>query len=553
MGLDRDQRQAEVADRVQEPVDGRLVGELAAQERRAVGLGGHREIGEHRRPRGSQLALHADAGPGSGLRDPSRTSVCSGATWPETYRPACGSTPGPHIHPRMESRVDSMLLAGRSGTVEDASNGTGARAARRHCTRPSLPRHFARPTTSTMAMPGRRRPTRDQDRRPGAGRSARRSGAAAGAARWRARGSAGARRGAGRLRQDARCWPTGSSEADVRSAWLVARPARRRRRPLHALPRRPPRSRGWSGRSDETRRARPVPAVRPELALAGVLDQVVDAAGGRAGQAGSCSCSTTTTSSASRPSIGSSAPSSSGCPPRARLAIATRSDPPLPLARLRARGELLEVRAADLRFTTSEAGELLRAAAVELDPAAMSPSSPSAPRAGRRRCAWPPSRSAADPTRPSSCGGSVPATASSSTTSSRRSSPDCRPETQDFLLRTSILDRLCGSLCDAVTGPVRTARRGSRSSSAPTCSSSRSTTSGAGTATTRCSRRSSARGCGCSTRASVPDLHARAAAWHEAQGDDDEAIAHALRSDDLERTPAASWRRPRCAASTPAS
>ncbi len=26
------------------------------------------------------------------------------------------------------------------------------------------------------------------------------------------------------------------------------------------------------------------------------------------------------------------------------------------------------------------------------------------------------------------------------------------PETQDFLLRTSILDRLCGALCDAVTG-----------------------------------------------------------------------------------------------------
>src|SRR5664280_1247870 len=38
-------------------------------------------------------------------------------------------------------------------------------------------------------------------------------------------------------------------------------------------------------------------------------------------------------------------------PPHARVAIATRSDPPFPLARLRARGELLEIRAADLRFT----------------------------------------------------------------------------------------------------------------------------------------------------------------------------------------------------------
>ena len=31
--------------------------------------------------------------------------------------------------------------------------------------------------------------------------------------------------------------------------------------------------------------------------------------------------------------------------------IATRADPPLPLARLRSRGQLVEVRGADLRFT----------------------------------------------------------------------------------------------------------------------------------------------------------------------------------------------------------
>jgi LuxR family maltose regulon positive regulatory protein len=42
-------------------------------------------------------------------------------------------------------------------------------------------------------------------------------------------------------------------------------------------------------------------------------------------------------------------------PPRLRLVIATRADPPLPLARLRVRGELVEVRAADLRFTGDEA------------------------------------------------------------------------------------------------------------------------------------------------------------------------------------------------------
>ncbi len=41
-------------------------------------------------------------------------------------------------------------------------------------------------------------------------------------------------------------------------------------------------------------------------------------------------------------------------PPHLHLAILTRSDPPLPLPRLRARGQLLELRAADLRFTHAE-------------------------------------------------------------------------------------------------------------------------------------------------------------------------------------------------------
>jgi LuxR family maltose regulon positive regulatory protein len=41
------------------------------------------------------------------------------------------------------------------------------------------------------------------------------------------------------------------------------------------------------------------------------------------------------------------------------LLIATREDPHLPLARLRARGQLVEVRATDLRFTPDEAAEFL--------------------------------------------------------------------------------------------------------------------------------------------------------------------------------------------------
>lgn len=47
-------------------------------------------------------------------------------------------------------------------------------------------------------------------------------------------------------------------------------------------------------------------------------------------------------------------------PPGMHLAVATREDPNLPLARLRARGQLTEVRASDLRFTLSETAEFLQ-------------------------------------------------------------------------------------------------------------------------------------------------------------------------------------------------
>ena len=47
------------------------------------------------------------------------------------------------------------------------------------------------------------------------------------------------------------------------------------------------------------------------------------------------------------------------CPRTFHLVIATRSDPPLPLARLRARGQTVELRAADLSFTKPEAAQFL--------------------------------------------------------------------------------------------------------------------------------------------------------------------------------------------------
>lgn len=46
-------------------------------------------------------------------------------------------------------------------------------------------------------------------------------------------------------------------------------------------------------------------------------------------------------------------------PPQMHLIIASREDPPLPLARLRVKGQLTELRAADLRFTMQEAADFL--------------------------------------------------------------------------------------------------------------------------------------------------------------------------------------------------
>jgi LuxR family transcriptional regulator, maltose regulon positive regulatory protein len=68
-------------------------------------------------------------------------------------------------------------------------------------------------------------------------------------------------------------------------------------------------------------------------------------------------------------------------PPGLVLALTSRSDPPLALARLRARGQLTELRATDLRFTPGEAAALLAQVA-----AAPGGARPGAPGAGSGRC-----------------------------------------------------------------------------------------------------------------------------------------------------------------------
>ena len=71
-------------------------------------------------------------------------------------------------------------------------------------------------------------------------------------------------------------------------------------------------------------------------------------------------------------------------------------------------------------------------------------------------------------------------------------------EVRDFLLRTAVLDRFTGPLCDAVTGRPRAP--GAGASSGATSSSSRSTPTGPGTATTTCSPTSCARASSPSSR-----------------------------------------------------
>jgi len=46
-------------------------------------------------------------------------------------------------------------------------------------------------------------------------------------------------------------------------------------------------------------------------------------------------------------------------PPQMHLGLVTRGDPPLPVSRLRARGQMVEIRQADLRFTAKETADLL--------------------------------------------------------------------------------------------------------------------------------------------------------------------------------------------------
>jgi LuxR family maltose regulon positive regulatory protein len=142
-------------------------------------------------------------------------------------------------------------------------------------------------------------------------------------------------------------------------------------------------------------------------------------------------------------------------PPGLHLVLASRADPPLALARLRARGRLAELRAAELRFTVEEAAALLREAAgaagadLPKDALAALETRTEGWAAGLQLAAL-------------SLRGQADVAAFVATFSgSHRYVLDYLTEevlerqteqVRGFLLETSVLERLSGELCDAVTG-----------------------------------------------------------------------------------------------------
>ena len=220
-------------------------------------------------------------------------------------------------------------------------------------------------------------------------------------------------------------------------------------------------------------------------------------------------------------------------PAQLRLVLATRSDPPLPLARLRAGGQLAEVREADLRFTLPETAALLRAATgLQL------PDESVAALADRTE-GWVAGLQLAAL---SLSGHTDPAGFVQTFTGSHRYVLDylteevlARQPTElvEFLLETSVLERLSGPLCDAVVGRADSQRLLEQIERANLFLVPLDEVRGwwryhhlfADLLRARLQQADPGR---------VPELHRAAAVWCEAHDLGDDAIRHALAADDPE-------------------
>ena len=221
-------------------------------------------------------------------------------------------------------------------------------------------------------------------------------------------------------------------------------------------------------------------------------------------------------------------------PPRLHVVIASRADPALPLARLRSRGELAEIRAAELRFTPDEAAaylnEMMALQLTARDVAALE----------ARTEGW---IAALQLAALSMQGRDDVAGFIAGFAGDDRYVVDYLAEevlqrqpdrVQAFLLQTSILGRLSGPLCDAVTGqgggkamlaaldrgnlflvPLDDRRRWYRYHHLfADVLQARLLDEQPG---------------------QVPDLHRRASAWYQQNGEPSVAISHALAAEDFGR------------------
>ncbi len=221
-------------------------------------------------------------------------------------------------------------------------------------------------------------------------------------------------------------------------------------------------------------------------------------------------------------------------PPHLHVVIASRADPALPLARLRARGELAEIRAVDLRFTPGEAAAYLNEA-MGLDLGASDVAALEARTEGWIAALQ---LAALSMQGRDDISGFIAGFAGDDRyivdylveeVLQRQPEP-----VRSFLLQTSILDRLSGPLCDAVTGQ------------------------GGGKAMLEALDRGNLFLVPLDDRRRwyryhhlfaevlrahlldeqpdrVPELHRRASDWYEHNGEPSEAIRHALIAEDFER------------------
>ena len=227
-------------------------------------------------------------------------------------------------------------------------------------------------------------------------------------------------------------------------------------------------------------------------------------------------------------------------PPQLHLVIATREDPRLPLARLRARSQLVELRASDLRFTAAEAAEFLNQAmglALSATDIAALETRTEGWIAGLQLAAI------------SMQGRKDPDLRIASFTGSHRFVLDYlveevfegQPESlQTFLLHTSVLDQLTAPLCDAVCF-------GLAGAAAPNSQLTLETLDRANLFLVPLDQerrwyryhqlfadllRQRLRR---SQPELEPTLHRRASEWYEQNGFVDQAIEHALQTEDHER------------------